>query len=59
MEDSAFPIGQILNAGINGFVAYLIYNLIQQNKQLIAEMRVRDDALLQLIHKLIDERHRD
>lgn len=56
MDDSSLPIGQLLNAGINGFVAYLIYNLIQQNRQLIAEMRERDGALLQLIHKLIDER---
>jgi hypothetical protein len=54
MDNSTFPIGELLNAGINGFVAYLIYNLIQQNRQLIAEVRERDGALLQLIHKLIE-----
>jgi hypothetical protein len=56
MDDNAFPFGQLLNAGINGFVAMLIWNLIQQNKQLIAEMRERDSALVQLIYKLIDKR---
>ncbi len=56
MDNSALPIGELLNAGINGFVAFLVYNLIQQNRQLIAEMRERDAALMQLIHKLIDER---
>ncbi len=56
MDDPTLPIGQLLNAGINGFVAFLIYNLIQQNRQLIAEMRERDGALMQLIYKLIDGR---
>ena len=56
MDNSALQIGELLNAGINGFVAFLVYNLIQQNRQLIAEMRERDAALMQLIHKLIDER---
>lgn len=59
MDDPNLAIGQIVNAGINGFVAFLVWNLIQQNRQLIAEVRERDSNLMQLIYKLIDESHGD
>lgn len=55
MDSPDFAIGQLVNAGINGFVAFLVWNLIQQNRQLIAEVKERDNTLMQLVFKLIDK----
>lgn len=48
------PITEIINVGANGLVAWFCWNLIQQNRELLTEIRNRDDCLLQLINRLID-----
>jgi hypothetical protein len=55
MDGSTLPIGEILNAGVNGFVAYLIYNLIQQNNHLIKELREYNKMFLDMAFKAMDK----
>ncbi len=51
MED--LPI-EILQAGTNGAILLIIWNLFQTNRQLIDEIRSRDEQLLRIIDKLME-----
>lgn len=47
---------ELLRIGSDGVVIFLVWSLVKQNHNLIAEVNSRDNELIKLIYKILDDK---